>query len=159
MSQFIEVMKLSKKFHYPFAKPPQTEEDFTKYFERSLQENQKSYIINDASHQIIGVFNINEIVRGYFQSGYLGFYVNKKFAGKGLMSEGLKLVLNKIFQDLKLHRIEANIQPANRRSIQLVIRNGFIKEGFSQRYLKVNNQWCDHFRYALTYEDWSNSKS
>lgn len=76
------------------------------------------------------------------------------FAGKGLMSQGLKLILEKIFLELKLHRIEANIQPTNKSSILLVKKNGFIKERFSQRYLKINNQWIDHFRFALTYEDW-----
>lgn len=70
------------------------------------------------------------------------------------MNQALKLVLAKIFQELQLHRIEANIQPTNTSSIHLATHNGFRKEGFSPRYLKVNGIWCDHFRFALTYEDW-----
>lgn len=62
--------------------------------------------------------------------------------------------LEKAFLELKLHRIEANVQPTNTPSIRFITQNGFRKEGFSPRYLKVNNQWCDHFRLALTYEDW-----
>lgn len=70
------------------------------------------------------------------------------------MSKSLKLVLKEIFTTLDLHRVEANIQPTNTVSIQLVTKNGFIKEGFSPRYLKINGVWQDHFRFALTLEDW-----
>jgi len=64
------------------------------------------------------------------------------------------LLLDKVFNELKLHRIEANIQPTNSSSIHLVTQNGFRKEGFSPRYLKINNIWQDHFRFALTSEEW-----
>ena len=70
------------------------------------------------------------------------------------MSAALKLVLKNAFEEMKLHRIEANIQPGNERSIQLVKSNGFRKEGFSPRYLQIDGKWCDHERWAITYEDW-----
>ncbi len=76
---------------------------------------------------ITGVFNLSEIVRGYFQNAYLGFYAVADYAGKGYMSAGLKLVLQDAFENLKLHRLEANIQPGNIRSINLVKNNGFRK--------------------------------
>ena len=69
------------------------------------------------------------------------------------MSAGLKLVLKKAFEELDLHRLEANIQPDNFRSINLVKNNGFKKEGFSPRYLKINGEWRDHERWAITHED------
>ncbi len=155
---FIQTMKKSHDFHQPFTTPPQTKEAFHAYFLRSQQENQKGYLVVNEKNHIVGVFNINEMVRGFFQSGYLGYYASVDYAGKGLMSQGLKLVLKAIFTELKLHRIEANIQPNNAPSIQLVTRNGFIKEGFSPRYLKINGIWSDHLRYALTYEDWVNTQ-
>ncbi len=114
-------------------------------------------MVCSSENNIIGVFNLSEIVHGCFQSAYLGFYVSKDYVGKGLMSEGLQLLLNKAFVELSLHRIEANIQPANNSSIFLVQRNGFRKEGFSPRYLKIDNEWRDHERWALTIEDWKNS--
>lgn len=93
-------------------------------------------------------------MHGLFKSAYLGYYASAEYAGKGLMSQVLQLVLKEIFTTLNLHRIEANVQPTNTASIKLATKNGFIKEGFSPRYLKINGIWQDHFRFALTVEDW-----
>lgn len=114
----------------------------------------KSYLVFNENNDLVGVFNLNEIVRGYFQNAYLGFYGVINFSNQGYMSAGLKLVVNKVFNDLKLHRIEANIQPSNEKSIFLVKSNRFRYEGFSPRYLKINNEWCGHERWAMTYEDY-----
>ena len=69
---------------------------------------------------IAGFINVNEIVRGLFQSGYLGYAGVAAHAGQGYMREGLELVLARAFTELGLHRLEANIQPANQASIALV---------------------------------------
>jgi ribosomal-protein-alanine N-acetyltransferase len=70
------------------------------------------------------------------------------------MSEGLELLLRHVFRSLRLHRVEANIQPANAPSIALVRRAGFRLEGRSPRYLKIGGRWRDHERWAITREDW-----
>ncbi len=103
---------------------------------------------------IIGAFNIGEIVRGLFRSAYLGYYAFAPYAGAGYMTEGLELVLHVAFRLLKLHRVEANVQPTNRRSLALVRRAGFVREGYSRRYVRVAGQWRDHVRMALLVEDW-----
>ncbi|WP_058477985.1 GNAT family N-acetyltransferase [Legionella steigerwaltii] len=151
---FLLTMQKSRDFHYPFVTAPQTHEEFQAYLQKSLQADRRCFLALNQNEDIIGVFNISEIVQGVFQSAYLGYFASVTYAGQGLMSQALKLVLKEIFLDLKLHRIEANIQPANTSSINLAIQNGFFKEGFSPRYLKINGVWCDHFRFALTYEDW-----
>lgn len=152
---FLSAMQGSQSLHYPWIKAPTTPAEFDEYFQRYQQENQKSFLVCNALENIVGVFNVSEIVRGLFQNAYLGFYAVADFAGKGYMSAGLKLVLAKVFHELKLHRIEANIQPDNIQSIQLVKKNGFRCEGFSPRYLKIDNEWRGHERWAMTYEDFT----
>lgn len=154
-SNFLEAMQHSQTLHSPWVASPQTAEDYHNYLQRCQQDNQKSYLVIDHNHNITGVFNISEIVRGYFQNAYIGFYAVEGYAGKGYMSAGLKLILQDVFDELKLHRLEANIQPVNINSINLVKYNKFRKEGYSPRYLMVNNDWRDHERWAITREDWA----
>ena len=151
---FIVAMCRSQTLHYPWVASPKTSEEFKNYFQRSRQNNQKSFLVLNQSEDITGVFNINEIIRGFFQNAYLGFYAVTDYAGQGYMSAGLKLVLQYVFEEMALHRLEANIQPGNTPSINLVKNNRFRQEGYSPHYLKINNKWCDHERWAITYEDW-----
>ena len=83
---------------------------------------------------IVGVFNFSEIVRGSFHSAYLGYYAFAPHAGAGHMADGLALALDVAFRTLKLHRVEVNVQPRNVRSHALVLRAGFVREGYSRRY-------------------------
>lgn len=152
-NDFVAAMQRSQALHHPWVKAPLTRQEFDEYFQRYQQANQKSFLVCQ-SNNIVGVFNISEIVRGLFQNAYLGFYVVADYASKGYMSAGLKLVLEKVFNELALHRIEANIQPENTRSIQLVKNNSFRYEGFSPHYLKINDEWRGHEHWAMTLEDY-----
>ncbi len=151
---FLKATVDSQSLHHPWVTPPRTSQQFDEYWQRFQQSNQKSYLACDASGTIVGVFNVSEIVRGAFQNAFLGFYGVRGFSGKGYMSRGLKLVQKKVFEELALHRLEANIQPENTRSIQLVKKSGFRYEGFSPRYLKINNEWRGHEHWAITSEDY-----
>jgi ribosomal-protein-alanine N-acetyltransferase len=102
---------------------------------------------------IAGVLNINNIVHGSFRSAALGYYAFAPFDGRGYMAEGLGLVLRRAFGELGLHRLEANIQPGNERSIALVRTAGFRLEGYSPRMLKIGGRWRDHERWAILAED------
>ena len=116
--------------------------------------HEKLLICRLEDEAVLGAININEIVRGPAQSAFLGYWIGAPYARQGYMTEALQLALRHAFTILGLHRVEANIMPANRASIALVKRAGFRHEGYSPRYLKIAGRWADHERWALTVEDW-----
>ncbi|QGO64523.1 GNAT family N-acetyltransferase [Piscirickettsia salmonis] len=119
------------------------------YIEKtSCSESHESLFLMHADH-LIGVFNISEIVRGCFQSAYLGYYAFEPFANQGYMTQGLRLLVEHAFNTLKLHRLEANIRPENNASSKLVKKVGFQKEGYSPNYLYLDGAWRDHERWAI----------
>jgi ribosomal-protein-alanine N-acetyltransferase len=155
---FLTMVWASRRLHHPWVQPPSTADAFHAYADRSSSQRFAGFLIClQEDDGIVGVANLGEIVRGLFQSAYLGFYASALYAGRGLMKEGLGLVLRHAFRDLKLHRIEANVQPANGRSLALVQALGFEKEGYSPRYLKIGGRWRDHERWALLAERWRRS--
>ena len=152
---FLEMVRQSGQLHRPWVQPPNDTESFGRYAEGAASARFQGFLIcRRESGEIAGVANLSEIVRGVFQSAYLGFYASARCAGQGLMKEGLGLVIRHAFETLGLHRIEANVQPENARSLTLTRSLGFQKEGFSPRYLKIGGQWRDHERWALLAEDW-----
>ena len=130
------------------------------YVERSSSDRHFGcFVCHRRAGSVVGVLNLTEIVRGVFKSAYLGFYSFTPYTGKGFMREGLVLLIRHAFRELELHRIEANIQPENTRSLSLVRALGFQKEGFSPRYLKIGGKWRDHERWALLAESWRASRA
>lgn len=128
---------------------------FRAYFVRSrLPTSACRLIRRRGDRALLGAINLTEIVRGVFQSGYLGYYIGAQFAAQGYMTEALQMMLRTAFRQLRLHRVEANILPDNRPSLALVKRAGFRREGYSPRYLKIGGRWRDHERWALLADDW-----
>lgn len=105
---------------------------------------------------IIGDFAFSNIVRGAFQSCHLGYKIDEQELNRGFMTEALRSGIAFAFKELALHRIEANIMPRNKRSIRVVEKLGFVNEGLSRKYLKINGTWEDHFHYVLLNEDLEN---
>jgi ribosomal-protein-alanine N-acetyltransferase len=103
---------------------------------------------------IVGTLNLSQIFRRKFQNAYLGYQLFAGSTGKGYMTEAVGLALRFAFNDLKLHRIEASVQPSNTASIAVLKRSGFIYEGTASRYLKINGRWRDHERWAIIKENW-----
>ncbi|MFJ2771392.1 GNAT family N-acetyltransferase [Streptomyces sp. NPDC087300] len=99
---------------------------------------------------IVGGVNINNMVRGTLQSGTLGYTAYASTTGHGYLTEGLGLVIQYAFDELALHRLEANIQPENTPSLSLVKRLGFQREGYSAAFQLINGEWRDHERWAIT---------
>ena len=117
--------------------------------------SQKFFVHRRHDAALLGCMNLNEIVRGGFQSAFLGYWIGAPHTRRGYMLDALQTVLRHAFETEGLHRVEANIQPANEPSLRLVQRAGFLREGFSPRYLHIGGAWRDHERWALTIEDWA----
>ena len=145
----IEANRASAVLHHPWVSPPLDEARFDVWFGQTITGANVSLVARvRETGDIVGVFNLSNIVLGNFRSCYLGYYAMAPLAGQGLMTQALRQVLRHAFDEIGLNRVEANIQPGNIRSIALVQRCGFQKEGFSPRYLQINGAWRDHERWA-----------
>jgi ribosomal-protein-alanine N-acetyltransferase len=105
---------------------------------------------DDRSYQrIIGDLAFSNIVRGAFQSCHLGYKVDGAEINQGYITEALSRAIRFAFDDMRLHRIEANIMPKNARSRRVVEKIGFVDEGLAHKYLKIAGVWEDHIHYVL----------
>jgi ribosomal-protein-alanine N-acetyltransferase len=105
--------------------------------------------LKENTNRIVGTVSFSNIITGIFQSCFLGYRIDEQLTGKGLATEAIKYAIEYIFSQLKLHRIEANVMPANIASMRVVEKLGFINEGLAKKYLKVNGKWEDHIHYVL----------
>jgi len=146
--------RASAALHHPWSHPFTDKVGFDRYLATLDGETNVGMVaVEIANNALTGVFTLSQIVRGPLQSAYLGFYGLQGQAGRGLMTRALRLVVGHAFSDLGLHRIEANVQPGNMRSLALLARAGFRKEGFSPRYLFLDGEWRDHERWAILADD------
>jgi ribosomal-protein-alanine N-acetyltransferase len=153
--EFVSLMRASRSFHRPWATAPTDNERFDAYLADACRPDFEAILVcRREDLAIVGFFNLSQIERGAMQSAYLGYAAAKRFAGRGYMREGIELLLRHAFLTMRLHRIEANIQPGNHASIALARGAGFRREGFSPRYLKISGRWRDHERWAILAEDW-----
>jgi [ribosomal protein S5]-alanine N-acetyltransferase len=159
--RFLVLARDSRELHRPWTYPPERPDQFDDLFARSRREDFVCLVACLAGDPtvITGVFTISQIVRGAFQSAYLGYYANARHAGQGMMREAMEQVLDHAFGPLALHRLEANIQPGNHASVALARGAGFRLEGYSPRYLLIGGQWRDHERYAITADERAAQKS
>jgi ribosomal-protein-alanine N-acetyltransferase len=152
--EFLALVQESRDLHRPWAYPPERPDQFDELVARSRREDVVTLLgcrAEDAA--VFGVFTLSQIVRGAFQSAYLGYYGHARYARQGYMRAALEMVLDHAFGALSLHRVEANIQPGNEPSVALARGAGFRLEGFSPRYLLIGGRWRDHERYAITVEE------
>lgn len=152
--EFTARARESKDLHRPWLFPPDTDDAYAAYADGLIEDPSKAgfLVCEKDSGDLAGFININNIVRGGFQCGALGYGAFAHAAGRGLMREGLDLVIGYAFGPLGLHRLEINAQPENTASIALARGAGFRLEGFSPRMIYIDGAWRDHERWALTAE-------
>lgn len=150
---FLAAVHASRALHRPWVSPPATAEQFVAYAERMQSPGHCGLLVvrqgEADSLELAGVVNITNMVMGPFCSAYLGYYAFAGCERQGLMRKGLTLAVRHAFRTLKLHRLEANIQPGNTASLALVRSCGFTQEGYSPRYFKIGGRWRDHERWAI----------
>jgi len=159
LEEFVALNRASVRFNRSLASPPTQPDEFAEFLKKSCRSDCVSFLVCRAEDEsIIGSINLSQVFRGGFQNAYLGYHIGVAYANRGYMTEALQLALRYAFEDLRLHRLEANIQPGNSASIALAQRAGFVREGLSRRYLKICGRWRDHERWALLAEDWRASR-
>lgn len=149
--EFVGLARASAGLHHPWMSLAASPEQFRAYLERFDHVTTEGFLVclRDTG-AIAGMVNINSIIRGRFQNGSLGYAAFAPAAGRGYMTEGLGLVVRYGFEGLRLHRLDAQIQPGNLASLRLVRRLGFRNEGYSPDLLFIDGAWRGHERWAIT---------
>ncbi|MFR8052394.1 MAG: GNAT family N-acetyltransferase [Negativibacillus massiliensis] len=135
--------------------PERDESFFTEETQRELliQEEENickavgfRFYLAPASQQekIIGKIALNNVVWGCFESCFLGYSLDKDYLRQGLMTEAVNECVRIAFEELGLHRIEANVMPHNQASLGVLKKCGFCEERLAKKYLKINGVWEDH---------------
>ncbi|MFJ3231815.1 GNAT family N-acetyltransferase [Streptomyces sp. NPDC086787] len=158
--EFTARARESKDLHHPWLFPPVTEETYAGYAGRLIEDPARvGFLVCEKGGgpakddgAIAGFININNIVLGGFRCGALGYGAFAHAAGRGLMREGLDLVIGYAFGPMGLHRLEINVQPGNAASIALARGAGFRLEGLSPDMIYIDGAWRDHERWAITAE-------
>jgi ribosomal-protein-alanine N-acetyltransferase len=155
-AEWIELAQTSAAFHRPWVYLRADAAGFDEYMRKVAAGRTIGFFIRrTADLRLAAVINLNEPVMAAFHSAYLSYYADAACAGQGYVSEALGLVIDEAFGKLDFHRLEANVQPGNERSLALVRRLGFRREGFSPRYLQVDGVWRDHERWAILVDEWT----
>jgi len=155
MKEFLALNRASAELHRGLVSPPTESPHFTEFLKRCRRTDSACFFICRLEDQrIVGSINLSQIFLSGFRNAYLGYFIGAPYAGRGYMTEAIRLMLRHAFTNLKLHRLEANIQPGNVASAALVKSAGFVLEGYSRRYLKICGRWRDHERWAILAEDW-----
>lgn len=145
----------SRDYHVPFGDMFTDRAGFDAWIDRAATGINMPMVARADDGGIVGVVTVSNVVMGALRGAFLGYVGMVGFARRGLMTQAVRLGCRFAFDDLGLHRLEANIQPDNAASIALAKRVGFRLEGFSPRYLRIRGAWCDHERYALLAEEFS----
>jgi ribosomal-protein-alanine N-acetyltransferase len=152
---FVEAALRSRALHRGFVAVPATTAQFHDYLRRARRGNHASFfVVDSASRDLAGVVDVNDITHGAASSGRLGYYAFAPLAGTGLMREGVALAIDCAFRGLDLERLDANVQPGNRRSLEFAARLGFTRDGTARGYLKIGTRWRNHERWTLLARDW-----
>ncbi len=104
---------------------------------------------NGASETLVGGITLSNIRRRAAQFVNLGYWMGQQYAGQGIMSDAVGICLPFVFETLDLHRVHAAFLPGNQASRRVLEKNGFVEEGFAEKYLQIDGRWEDHVLFGL----------
>jgi [ribosomal protein S5]-alanine N-acetyltransferase len=131
----------------------------SRYRHEFAQGTAMSFLVfENAGGRLAGGLSMGNIRRGVAQSAQIGYWMGETHAGKGYMGEAIRLILEHGFSTMRLNRIEAACIPDNERSIRVLEKAGFQREGLLRSYLRINGLWRDHLLYATTADDYRQAK-
>ncbi|MDP9037228.1 MAG: GNAT family N-acetyltransferase, partial [Myxococcota bacterium] len=105
-------------------------------------------------HRVIGRVALGGVLRGAFQNAYLGYWLDRDYQGRGLMTEAVRATTFFAFTSARLHRVQAAVMPRNHASLRVLEKLGYRREGLAERYLCIAGKWEDHILLAATAEEW-----
>ncbi len=107
--------------------------------------------------KLVGQLNVANILHGSVSSATIGYWIAKEYAGRNITPYAVALAIDHLFDDLGLHRVEIDIRPENSPSIRVVEKLGLRKEGLKERFIHIDGAWRDHFVFAITREERSDT--
>jgi [ribosomal protein S5]-alanine N-acetyltransferase len=116
------------------------------------------FVVENEGGRITGGISMGNIRRGVSQSAQIGYWMGEQHAGKGYMGAAIAMLLDHAFVAMRLNRIEAACIPRNERSIRVLEKAGFRREGLLRSYLRINGTWQDHFLYAITADEYARAR-
>lgn len=158
--ELVDRVVASKAHLEPFVFAPDSVSAYRAWLAGSHRSEIEQFLVCvRADDAIAGFVNLDNITAGALQSAAVGWAGFLPHTGTGHLTAGVSMVLEVAFTQLRLHRVEANIQPPNARSRSLARRCGFRLEGYSPRYLHIGGEWRDHERWAVMADDWRDDRS
>jgi ribosomal-protein-alanine N-acetyltransferase len=161
-TQWTKLREESRAFLAPWE-PIWPGDDLTKLaFRRRLRRYQREirngtgypyFVFSSDGETLLGGLTLAQIQRGVTQSAVIGYWMGVRYAGKGLMTSGVRAVVGFSFETLHLNRLEAACLPRNTASIRLLEKVGFTREGYARKYLCIDGRWQDHVLYGLVRDD------
>lgn len=159
---FTNVLKANKKYWTVFE-PRQDPGFYTVSTQREKiresiyqMRNRREYnfgIFDNVTGSLVGHISLYNIKRLPFSSAFIGYSIDEKETGRGIGTEGVKLVTRFAFEKVGLHRIEAYVSPRNKGSIAVLEKSGYKQEGMLRKVLYINGVWEDHYLYAILEND------
>ncbi|MCP4437781.1 MAG: GNAT family N-acetyltransferase [Aureispira sp.] len=109
-------------------------------------------IVEKESNAVVGYFGYWRLMRSSCRAE-IGYALKPVYWGKGYMKETLKRVLKFAFEDLRVHSIEANVNPENENSKQLLLKMGFQQEAYFRENYLFDGRFIDSVIYGLLETD------